>query len=74
MAKNNPDIQNFISMQMLFRNKSSHLNFIKTLSGIEELQLHVVDESIATQSDLEELIDDICDTITETNIFGNFKN
>lgn len=68
------DFRNFLSMQLLFRNKASNVNFLKTMAGIEELQSHVSDEIVSTEAEYIDLIEDICDDLSSSTVFGKYKN
>ncbi len=68
------DFRNFLSMQLLFRSKESNVNFLKTIAGIEELQSHISDEMINTEADYVDLIEDICDDLSSSTVFGKYKN
>ena len=61
-------------MQLLFRNKASNVNFLKTIAGIEELQSHISDDMISSEADYVDLIEDICDDLSSSAVFGKYKN
>jgi hypothetical protein len=68
------DIHSFFSMQLLFRNKTSNINFLKAISEIDSLDSHFSDKVIESEAEYIDLIDDICDDLSSASIFGKYKN
>ncbi|MFT4967351.1 MAG: hypothetical protein ACI9CD_000354 [Candidatus Deianiraeaceae bacterium] len=61
-------------MQILFRNRSSNMNFLKAISGVDEMYNHISDDIIESESEYIELIEDICEDLPSLGIFGKYKN
>jgi hypothetical protein len=68
------DIRSFFSMQLLFRSKTSNVNFLKAISEIDGLDGHFSEKVIESEAEYIDLIDDICDDLSSSSIFGKYKN
>lgn len=68
------DIRSFFSIQLLFRSKTSNVNILKAISEIDSFDSHFSEKVIESEAEYIDLIDDICDDLSSSSIFGKYKN
>jgi hypothetical protein len=68
------DIRSFFSIQLLFRSKTSNVNILKAISEIDSFDGHFSEKVIESEAEYIDLIDDICDNLSSSSVFGKYKN